>query len=232
VIYTYADGAEGLECEYTLTISGGDIEIDSHDDAINASGGNNSTTGASLNRAEIIISGGAIFCNSSNNDGIDSNGTLAISGGTIISCGAQSPEEGFDCDNNTFAITGGTLVGLGGATSKPTTSASTQCSVEFTGASGAVSILHIESVDGNEALTLQLPRTYRGTLCMLFSSPALVSGTQYAVYTGGSISGGTDFHGLYSGAAYTKGTQTAAFTASKYTNAGGGSGTAPGGDVR
>ncbi|MDR1957158.1 MAG: carbohydrate-binding domain-containing protein, partial [Treponema sp.] len=228
VIYTYTDGAEGLECEYTLTISGGDIEIDSYDDAINASGGNNPTTGASLNQGKIIISGGAIFCNSSNNDGIDSNGTIAISGGTVISCGTQSPEEGFDCDNNTFAITGGTLIGLGGATSKPTTSPSTQCSVEFTSASNAAAILHIESIDGKEALTLQLPRTYRGTLCMLFSSPALVSGTQYAIYTDGSISGGTDFHGLYSGAAYTKGTQAGTFTASKYTNAGGGPSTAPG----
>jgi hypothetical protein len=88
-IKTYTDGAEGLECEYTLTINGGTIEINSYDDAINASGGDTGTKG------HILITGGNIFCNASGNDGIDSNGTITISGGTVIALGTTSPEEGF-----------------------------------------------------------------------------------------------------------------------------------------
>ena len=56
----------------------------------------------------IVINGGNIYCYSSGNDGVDSNGTLTITGGTIVSIGTTSPEEGFDCDQNTFKITGGT----------------------------------------------------------------------------------------------------------------------------
>ena len=50
----------------------------------------------------IVINGGNIYCYSSGNDGVDSNGTLTITGGTIVSIGTTSPEEGFDCDQNTF----------------------------------------------------------------------------------------------------------------------------------
>ncbi|MDR0721222.1 MAG: carbohydrate-binding domain-containing protein, partial [Treponema sp.] len=55
VIKTSTDGAEGLECEYDLTINGGVIEINSYDDAINASGGDDGKSG------RIVITGGSIF---------------------------------------------------------------------------------------------------------------------------------------------------------------------------
>ncbi|GAB6391530.1 MAG: carbohydrate-binding domain-containing protein [Treponematales bacterium] len=203
---TYTDGAEGLECEYKLTISGGLVELETYDDAINASGGDSGRAG------EVIISGGQIFCAASGNDGIDSNGTIAISGGTIVCLGSGGGEDGFDCDSNTFTITGGTLIGLGGATSKPTTGVSTQCAVEANVT--ASTLYHIEDAAGNAALTFKPSRSYSGTVCILFSSPGMAAGTSYTFYSGGGVSGGTDFHGLYSGAVYTKGTSVASFTAS------------------
>jgi hypothetical protein len=203
---TYTDGAEGLECEYKLTISGGLVELETYDDGINASGGDTGRAG------EVIISGGKIFCSASNNDGIDSNGTITISGGTIISLGATSPEEGFDCDNNTFKIIGGALIGIGGATSKPTNGVSTQCAVEANVT--ASTLYRIEDAAGNAALTFKPSRNYIGTVCILFSSPGMAAGTTYTFYSGGSVSGGANFHGLYSGADYTKGTSVASFTAS------------------
>jgi hypothetical protein len=213
---TYTDGAEGLECEYTLTINGGTIEIDSYDDAINASGGADGRSGS------IVITGGKIFCNASGNDGIDSNGTISISGGTIISLGTTTPEEGFDCDNNTFAVTGGTLIGFGGATSKPTASATTQCTVECNVSYS--DIYHIEAADGTEIMTFKMPRSYTGTVCMLFGGGNMERGTGYTLYSGGGVSGGENFHGLYSGAAYTKGTEAGTFTGSAYTTVGTASG--------
>jgi hypothetical protein len=222
IIKTYTDGAEGLECEYALTINGGTIEINSYDDAINASGGNDGRSG------HILIAGGNIFCNASGNDGIDSNGTITISGGTVISLGTTAPEEGFDCDNNTFAVTGGTLIGFGGSTSKPTASATTKCTVESN--VNYASLYHIEAADGTEIMTFKMPRTYNGTVCMLFGGGVMARGTSYTLYSGGSVSGGSNFHGLYSGAAYTKGNAVGTFTGSAYATIGTASGSpGPGG---
>jgi hypothetical protein len=215
-IRTYTDGAEGLECEYALAINGGLIEINSYDDAINASGGEDGRSG------RILIAGGRIFCNASGNDGIDSNGTIAITGGTVISLGSAAPEEGFDCDNNTFAITGGTLIGFGGATSKPTASATTECTVECN--INYASLYHIEAAGGAEIMTFEMPRSYNGTVCMLFGGGEMTRGTSYTLYSGGSVSGGSNFHGLYSGATYAKGTAVGTFTGSAYTTIGTASG--------
>ncbi|MCD8186993.1 MAG: carbohydrate-binding domain-containing protein, partial [Rikenellaceae bacterium] len=214
-IRTSKTEAEGLESKATLTINGGDLDIRAYDDCINASD-------------HIEITGGNIYCYSESNDGVDSNGTLTISGGMIVSVGAGSPEDGFDCDQNRFTITGGVAVGIGGSTSTPTASACTQHSVIYRGSQ--FSILRIEkSADSSEVLTFRLPRTYHSTT-VLVTTPALQANTGYTIYTGGTISGGTDFHGYYTGAAYTKGSSAGTFTTgSMVSTVGSSGGTFPGG---
>lgn len=208
--------AEGLESKKTLFINDGTIEIEAYDDCINASD-------------HIGINGGNIYCYSTSNDGIDSNGTLTVTGGVIVSSGTTSPEEGFDCDNNTFKITGGILVGTGGATSSPTSSVSTQRSVIYTTTGTANQLIHIESADGKSILTYKIPRTY-STMTLLFSSPDISASTNYTIYTGGSVSGGSNFHELYTGSTYTKGSSATTFTASSIvTTIGTTSGGGPGG---
>lgn len=195
-IKTSKTEAEGLESKSTIVINGGVVEVEAYDDCINASN-------------HIEISGGIVYCSSQVNDAIDSNGTLSISGGTVIAIGSSSPEAGFDCDNNTFKVTGGTLIGFGGSTSSPTSSVSTQRSLIY-GAS-SYEIIHIESSLGENILTFKLPKTFSQTT-MLFSSAALTSGSSYTIYTGGSISGGSSNYGLYTGATYTKGSSATTFT--------------------
>ena len=198
VIKTTGVEAEGLESKKVMTINGGEIEIDAYDDCINASN-------------HIEITGGKVYCYSETNDGIDSNGTLTVSGGVVVSAGARSPEEGFDCDQNRFSITGGILIGLGGATSTPTTSACTQYSLIYGASLTAGSILCIESDNGEEVLMFKLPKASTTTL---FSSPGLKSNTKYKIFTGGSIAGGSNFHGLFTGASYSKGSESNSFTTS------------------
>lgn len=205
--------AEGIESKSTITINGGRIEVEAYDDCINVS-------------KNITINGGYVYCISSTNDGIDSNGTLTVTGGVVISAGAGSPEEGFDCDNNQFKITGGILIGTGGATSKPTESVCTQRTLLYGASLQANSILHIESSTGTDILTFKLSKASATTL---FSSKDLASGTTYTIYTGGSISGGTEFHGLYTGATYTKGTSASSFTPSSMVTTVGSASTGPGG---
>ena len=217
-IKTSKTEAEGLESKATLTINDGKIEIEAYDDCINAS-------------KHIQINGGSIYCYSETNDGIDSNGTLTITGGTVVSSGAGAPEEGFDCDNNTFKITGGTLVGIGGSTSTPTSSVSTQRTVIYGGSGTANQFIHIAPGDGTGVLTFKIPRAY-SQMTLLFSSPDLVSGTTYTIYTGGSISGETGFHGLYIGVAYTKGASAGTFTPTSMVTTVGNVSTGPGGGGR
>jgi hypothetical protein len=155
------DSSEGIESKSVLTINGGTVEVTAYDDCINAASG-------------IVITGGSVYCYSSNNDGIDSNGPLTISGGLIIASGTTSPEEGIDCDQNTFKITGGTLVGFGGATSTPTSSASTQRSLIY-GGSGTSNIFQRGFFNRRDVLVCKIPRTY-SQMTLLFSSPSLTAG--------------------------------------------------------
>lgn len=216
VIKTSAQEAEGIESKTNLTINGGDLTIEAYDDCINASN-------------SIVVNGGSIYCYSITNDGFDSNGTLTITGGTIVSVGSTSPEEGFDCDRNTFKITGGTLIGIGGATSTPTTNACTQYSLVYSGRDiPQHSYFNITSSDGKNILTYVIPKSLNN-ITVLYSSPGLTKGTSYTISKGGSVTGGTDFHGLYSNATYSGGTSLATFTVSSMVTTVGSSGNNPGG---
>ena len=197
---------EGIESKSTLTINNGDFTIKTADDGLNA--------GTKLN-----INGGNLYVYSTSNDGIDSNGPMTVTGGKIISIGAASPEEGFDCDRNTFKVTGGIMVGIGGATSSPTANVSSQPSV-ILGGGPANQIYHIRSADGAEALTFTVPRTFT---TMLFSSPKLELNTSYYVYTGGSVASGVDYNGLFSAGNYTDGTKSTSFTTTSMVTTAGGS---------
>lgn len=221
-INTYRTEAEGIESKATLTITGGEIEVSAYDDALNASD-------------HIQIDGGNIYCYSEVNDAIDSNGTLSVSGGLIVVAGASSPEGGIDCDQSRFAVTGGTIVSIGGSTSSPTTSASTQYSVIYGVSASNLEIIRIqETSGGSEILTFKLPRKYTQNMVMLFSCPLLKANTGYTIYTGGSITGGSNFHGYYTGATYSGGSSTQTFTtSSKVTSVGNTSGGGmPGGGGR
>lgn len=199
-VKTYRTEAEGIESKATLTIAGGDVEVEAYDDCLNASN-------------HIQIDGGRVYCSSTTNDGIDSNGTLTITGGIVISAGASSPEAGIDCDQSRFAISGGTLIGIGGDTSTPTASACTNYSLVYR-STGAKTVCIQETSGGTEVITFQLPKTYNQSMTMLVSTPLLKASTGYTIYTGGSITGGTDFHGLYTGATYSGGSSAATFTTS------------------
>ena len=208
------EGSEGIESKSTLTVNGGDVSVYSYDDCMNAS-------------KSIVINGGNIYCYSSGNDGVDSNGTLTITGGTIVSIGTTSPEEGFDCDQNTFKITGGTILGIGGGTSTPTSSVCTQRTVIYGGSGSKGTLFSIQGSD--QVMSYTIPRAY-SQMTLLFSSSKLASGTTYTIYTGGSVTGGTEFYGLTVGGIYTAGSQVATFTpGSMVTSVGNVSSGGPGG---
>ena len=75
---------EGLEAA-DLSIAGGNITIHAGDDCLNAA--NSDLTGYAFT---LSISGGTLVMDTTSGDGIDSNGTLPISGGTVLAAGGSA----------------------------------------------------------------------------------------------------------------------------------------------
>ncbi|WP_276482818.1 carbohydrate-binding domain-containing protein [Paraflavitalea pollutisoli] len=186
---------EGIESKSVLTINKGNITVKTADDGLNAG-------------TAIYINGGNVYAYSTGNDAMDSNGIFTITGGKILAVGARAPEASIDCDARTLKITGGILVGIAGATSGPTASVSTVPSV-ILGSGSANQVIHIEAADGTEALTFQAPIAYS---TMIYASAKLKTGTSYRVYTGGSVTDGVSFNGLYMSGTYSKGSSSTSFT--------------------
>jgi len=191
---------EGLEAKGIMTINDGTFNINSYDDCINSDG-------------TLYINGGNIYAYSTRNDAIDSNAGITITGGTTIAIATRTdePDGSFDCDDDTFKITGGTILGLGLNTSFPTESTSTQNSVIFDGVS-ANQLLNIQSEDGTEALTYEVPNS---VITIIYSNAKLETGETYNIYTGGIVSNGTGINGIYTSGTYSGGTDSgSSFTTS------------------
>lgn len=207
---------EGIESA-SITVNSGNVSLLATDDGFNATKGSRTEAndGSSLN-----LNGGYIVVNCSSGDGLDSNGNLTMTGGTVIVHGPKSqPEVGFDV-NGTFNISGGLLIATGpnsGNMIETPSTSSTQYSVKATIQSNLTTstLFHIEDANGNDLVTY---KPVRNVYYIVFSSSGLKSGSSYSIYTGGS-STGTFNNGLYTGGTYTGGTLKKTFTISgKVTN--------------
>lgn len=102
---------EGLEGE-KIEISGGRIGVTSVDDGINAANGKQTIPGRGDPDCHIIISGGDVTVNAEG-DGLDSNGSILISGGnTMVAGSSRSDNAALDADSNVI-VNGGNLVAAG-----------------------------------------------------------------------------------------------------------------------
>lgn len=159
----------------------------------------------------LSISGGYLVIDA-RGDGVDVNGIINMTGGTVIVNGPTDSGNGA-LDHSGFIMTGGILVAAGssGMAQAPGTS-STQYSVmvNLTSSQPAATMFHIKSSGGEEILTFVPAKLFQS---VVFSSPALKNGESYNVYTGGS-STGTTTDGLYSNGTYTPGAETSSFTIS------------------
>ena len=189
---------EGIEGKQALFITGGIIELNTTDDCLNVS---RETSGY---KGKVEIYGGNIFAYSSNNDAIDSNGTLKLAGGILVALTSTTPECAFDCDSNTFAVTGGLLVGIGTNNySAPTSSACSQSTIVLSGnyfGSGNTTFA-LEDSSSNPVFAYTIPSVFgtstNSNYIMILSSPKIQTGTSYKAVSEVSGSGGRTFHNLY-----------------------------------
>lgn len=213
--------AEAIECKGTITINGGEVEANSHDDAINAA-------------QNIVINDGKVWANARGNDGIDCNGTsVTINGGLVIVSGT---EVGIDADTENggrFNINGGTIICKGGnmgcwdtptcTGSQRYLTASVTPTTGFAIADQNDNILLIFKagtftgsgfIDQTNGTGTKPPPGGGGgsNSGVGITFPGMVQGS-YKVYSNVTISGGSDWHGYYTNAnCTTNGTATSATT--------------------
>ncbi|MEI6946588.1 carbohydrate-binding domain-containing protein [Paraflavisolibacter sp. H34] len=202
---------EGVEAP-KITVNNGTASIVSSDDSFNTTNGNG---GESNDGSLLTIAGGTIFLNSTGGDPMDSNGSIAQTGGLVVVQGpSSSPEVAIDY-NGTYAISGGQLIASGpsGNMIQATSSSSAQYTllVKLSSSVSAGTLFNLQDASGNTLVTYA---PARNATYFVFSSPALQSGATYKVSTGGSYSGATATNGYYSGGTYTGGTQRGSATVS------------------
>lgn len=184
------EGLEGL----SIDITGGDIKLVCSDDGLNAAGGNDSSGfggfrggdmfgghGGGTSDSYIRISGGTLFINASG-DGIDSNGTLEISGGHITVSGPTQGDTAVLDYDISGTITGGTFIGTGSTMMAQSLSSTTQGVIAIrTGNQAAGTQITITDSKGNTLITYTPNLDFA---ILIVSSPEIISGDTYTVAIG------------------------------------------------
>jgi Carbohydrate-binding domain-containing protein Cthe_2159 len=226
---------EGIESG-VITINGGTIHVVASDDAINVAGGvdESSTSGRpgagdfTVNENnQLHINGGYVFVDG-NGDGLDCNGRVFMTGGTVIVNGPTNNGNGAIDYLGEFTVSGGYLLAVGSSgMAQSLSDSSTQYSVliNFDNAIRAGTMVHLEDEDGNDILTFVPTKQYQ-SVCLC--SPDITEGSTLTIYLSGS-STGAETDGLYSGGTYSPGTESTTLEITGVVNTLGGGGMMQGG---
>ena len=208
---TIAESYEGLEAAQ-IHISGGTTQVSSSDDGLNATGGSSfelvdgllvlkdissSDTEQTFggrggmfeveDNCDITISGGNLTVTTSNGDGIDSNGSLNVSGGTVLVFGSSSGGEGALDYTGSSSISGGTLVALGSSgmaqSMEPDDSHATLM-VTWDEVQPAGTRLTLYTQQGEILCSLQSTNSFQTAV---ISTDSLSAGQEVSLYTGGTV---------------------------------------------
>ncbi|WP_088656154.1 carbohydrate-binding domain-containing protein [Geofilum rhodophaeum] len=211
---TITKSYEGLESAI-ITINDGFIDLVASDDGINVAGGNDGSGmqrpggggfggGSTSSNCYLYINGGTIAVNASG-DGLDANGSIEMTGGTVIVNGPTSNGDGALDYDQKFTISGGLLIAAGSsnmAQAPGTASSQPVISIAFSGTVSAGTLVHLATKEGAGVLTFAPLKNMQH---LVISSPELAVGESYMLYKGGSYSG-RYFRGLYTEGSYTQGT--------------------------
>lgn len=209
---------EGVESKVKMTISGGNVRIlDASDDGLN-------TGGSDSGSYAMTISGGYIYVNAFG-DGVDSNSTWEMSGGTLLVCGPTSGGDGSLDANSNMTYTGGTLLALSskGMMEYPESG----CLIATNCNAAAGEQISIVDKNGTVLATLQSPKAVSDVIYGIGDSDS----ADYTIITGGTYDGTLNEDGYGEGGSVSGGTEVTANGGTGSMNggapAGGGRGGAP-----
>ncbi|MEI5988599.1 hypothetical protein A5881_000086 [Enterococcus termitis] len=217
---------EGLEGA-TVTINDGDISVNATDDGINAAGGSSGEQeqegqfgadsfgepgggqpgGGGDSTKFIEVNGGTTYVNA-DGDGIDSNGDIRMTAGTLIVNGPTNDGNGALDYDGTFTIDGGIFVASGSsgmAMSASDASSQAALSLYFDDTQTAGTLVNLKNAAGNTIISFAPEKDFSH---IAISSPDLKVGETVTLSTGGKDSGEAK-HGLYSDSSYSDGTEQA-----------------------
>ena len=171
---------EGIETKMHLTINGGEINIRSADDALNA--GEDGVSVITINEGKVLAdSNGGV-----EGDGIDSNGWLVINGGYVSAFGnSTSMDSGLDSDNGVY-INGGIVFATGNMYDEIAQgSAQTYAVFNFGTRMEKGNFLVLKSSQGVATVALE---SVAGGTNWIYSSPMLVE-DDYTAYKADGVDG-------------------------------------------
>jgi len=218
---------EGIEAK-DIYLAKGKLSVTASDDGINAGGSSDTETKTAVKQEEskakqpdqpgentgksdgkLVISGGNFYIDAQG-DGLDSNGSISMSGGTVIVNGPTNNGNGaLDYDSD-FTIDGGVLIAAGSSGMAQATSDESQQStiqMTFPQTQKAGTLIHLQDSDGKELLSFAPAKEYQS---VVISTPDLKKDKTYELYTGGKHTGKED-NGLYSDGKYSGGKQIVTF---------------------
>lgn len=179
---------EGIESAQ-VQITGGTMQIESTEDGVNAADGTATTVGVSNSNCKIVITGGylSVNCTGSEGDGIDSNGSIYISGGEMYVAGSSnSADAAIDADGD-IVVDGGYVfaVGPSGMVETPTSSSGQYCvDYQCSSSVSANTTLYLCDSDENVIMYFTCPRSCQD---ILLSCPEFEKGSTYSLYSGDTL---------------------------------------------
>lgn len=187
LLNVYGNKKEGIEGKMHITVNGGTVIIRSVDDAINA---------AADGKSIITVNEGMVVAflteEAEEGDGIDSNGSIVINGGTVYSFACPGADSGLDADLGT-TINAGRVISTGSMNDSVTFGKD----INYARASFNVNLGDIICVADEEDNIVFAMKADRRMQNFLYTSNELKQDEKYIVYTNASIEGDLDEWNIY-----------------------------------
>ncbi len=189
---------EGVEAT-VIRISGGVLSLVSSDDGFNASDGSSTgAAGSNVSSCLVDITGGYVYVNAAG-DGIDSNGSMTMTGGTVLVDGPTDSSNGALDANGSINCTGGLLIAAGASGMAEYPEDAGTIVMTLSSSVTADTLITVLDSSGNEIVSYAPSKTFNS---YVIYSEDFESGETYTFYGDGTTDSSALFYGLFETGGY------------------------------